>query len=99
MTIYTVNVYYNGGIDEMGYQSDEPIDEVLKKVRNWLWNRYKRFTKLGYEANLDNLTYAELLHKDLGIYHELNTCVWDWDTTVEEYYEAKCGKTRGVLFR
>ena len=86
MAIYTINVYYNGGIDEMGYQSNEPIDIVLKKVRNWLKNRYKRFTKLGYEQNQNNLEYGELLNKDLDIYHQLNTFVWEWDMTVDEYH-------------
>ena len=84
MAIYSVNVYYNGGIEEMGYDSDESIDVVLKKVRTWLRNRYKRYTRLGYDVNFNNLEYAELELEEQNIYHHLDTFQWEWDRVVED---------------
>jgi hypothetical protein len=85
---YEVNVYWNGGADKMGYQSDEPIDIVKTNVKKWLRNRYKRYTKLGTVdgCTLDNLEYAELINEEQGVYHELNTFCWEWDTSNEEFY-------------
>lgn len=84
MAIYSVNVYYNGGIEEMGYDSDEPIEVVLKKVRTWLWNRYKRYSRIGCDVNFDTIEYAELELKEQNIYHHLDTFHWKWNRASEE---------------
>ena len=84
MANYSVNVCYNGGIEEMGYASDEPIDVVLKKVRTWLRNRYKRYSRLGYGVDILNLEYAELELKEQNIYHHLDTFHWEWDRPFED---------------
>lgn len=84
MATYSVNVYYNDGVEEMGYDSDEPIEVVLKKVRTWLRNRYKRYSRLGYGVHILNLEYAELELEEQNIYHHLDTFHWEWDRVVEE---------------
>ena len=81
MVEYEVNVYYNGGVEEMGYRSDDDIDTVLKCVKRWLRSRYRRFDRLGYGVKLANLEYAEL--KGNGAYHCLDTFHWEWDRVVD----------------
>jgi len=84
MATYSVNVYYNDGVEEMGYDSDEPIEVVLKKVRTWLRNRYRRFNRTGGGVYTWDLEYAELELEEQNIYHHLDTFHWEWDRVVEE---------------
>ena len=87
--VYDVRVYHNSGVEEMEYHSDEETATVLKAIKKWLFNRYKRYTKLGYGygVRFEDIDYAEV--ESNGEYYELNTFWWKYNFELQESKNAE----------